>query len=440
VSGPEVCVACEGKESGEGCDDGQASTAGDLCVEGKCLGWTLAQYDAPGLPEMTAFVDVDHASGSFLAVGHSSGGDGAPVTAWAVTLEAGEVAKYHVDSERTDVVFTRVSNNLAAGVAQGTLKASFFDGAAWEQDQILEETLEGLTPHFGTLGDMWGARLKHKAVAGKDEDLYLLAGRSFGNAKAVARHCTRTSSGGAITWDCPKMAIAEYEAFEHPRGVWGVVAPPAPCADSESCTMAFQQAFMVANGSSGAQATPYLDWYEAAGLDVWSWNVGSPSDLWDTSDWTAIAGSGADEVWAVGTGGLLSRHDWAQPEGGDPQIVGLPIAGADELQFRAVVLSDGFLFAAGERDEEFQQNGQAFVKRTLFVVAHDLAEPVGIDSSWSYHALHEATAPCGADCATTAVELGEISGAAASGGQVYLVGSAGTGPAATKGGVFFLQM
>ncbi len=410
-SGADICAPCKNLQDGDGCNDGDPATLADMCVEGACVGWTRADFEPRPTTISGALTDVSWSSGQFLAVGHdqaTSGGNEMKVFTWAVTLDGGDVAQYHDDSERKDTIYVAVSNDLAIG-ADGA--ATHLDGTWAEADELEELLDEGI--HFDEVRALWGGRFQEMSNGEPQVDRWWFLGRNVANTLGLTKLCTREAwPGGAVSWECENMLMDTYAEYEFPAAMDAVLEP----GDGG---WQIDKAYLVSDAISqlGDPTTYWLDAFTTSDLDEWNF-LGYLSDPppyhqnWD--DVTAVSGN---QAWAVGSRGLIARIHGTQINkisASNPSLT--------QTDWTSAFTLGDLLVITGVRTTDAYSPQGLQRTRTFLVRTHRGTSP---NTGWVSHTLGSVSTLCiGWYNCDAIVNGNHLTESAAQGAEAYLVGRA----------------
>ncbi len=411
--GQDVCEPCTGLQDGQACNDDNPTTLADMCLQGACVGWTRADFEPRASTVSGAMNDVAWSAGQFLAVGRDeasgNGGDGAYT--WAVTLDGGDVALYHDDSERTDTVYVAVSNGLAVG-ANGA--ASHYDGAWAHADELEALLQEGI--NLDEVRAVWGGRFADLSDDSPQTDRWWLLGRNAADTLGLTKLCTRTEwAGGAVSWECENMYLDTYAEYEYPAAMDAVLTTAGGGGGWQ-----IDKAYMVSDAISQLSdpTTYWLDAFTTTALDEWNF-LGYLSDPppyaqnWD--DVVAVTGS---QAWAVGSRGLIARIQG----NGIQKIATSGSPSLTQADWTSAFTLGGLLVITGVKTQDTYTPQGLQRTRSFLIRTHRGNNP---DSGWDNHTLGSVSTLCGAWIPCDAIVNGNhLTESASHGSEAYLVGRA----------------
>ncbi|MFH1531578.1 MAG: hypothetical protein ABIK09_12695 [Pseudomonadota bacterium] len=406
--GANVCAPCDGLQDGDACSDGKQATLADMCVQGACVGWTRADFEPRPGTLSGALTDVAWSSGQFLAVGRDTAGvgGGQETYTWAVTLDGGDVALYHDDSERMDTIYVAVSNDLAVG-ADGS--ASHYDGT-WSEAGELEGLLdEGIS--FSGIRSLWGGRFANLSNGAPRIDRWWFLGRNVANTLGLTKLCTREAwPGGAVSWECENMLMDTYAEYEYPAAMDALLKP-------QGAGWQLNKAYLVSDAISqlGDTTTHWLDAFTTSDLDDWNF-LGYLSDPPPYGqDWDDVAAINGNDAWAVGSRGLIARIHSNQLDkisASSPSLA--------QTDWTSAFPLGGLLVITGVRTTDAYSNQGLQRTRTFLVRTH---RGTNQDTGWVNHTLGSVSTLCAGVWGCNAIVDGNhLTESAAHGSEAYLVG------------------
>ena len=409
--GGDLCAPCVGLQDGQACNDDDPTTLADMCVAGACVGWTRADFEPRATTISGALHDVAWSQGQFLAVGEDAAmsSDGAAQYTWAVTLDGGDVALYHEDSERTDTVYVAVSNDLAVG-ANGA--ASHYDGT-WADAGDLEDLLEeGIS--LDAVRALWGGRFSNLSNNSPRIDRWWFLGRNVADTLGLTKLCTRTEwAGGAVSWDCENMYMDTYAEYEYPSAMDAVLK-------SSGGGWELSKAYLVSDAISQLSdpTTYWLDAFTTTDLEAWNF-LGYLSDPPPYGqNWDDVVALGGNTAWAVGSQGLVARIQGNGIEkvstSGSPSLT--------QADWTSAFTLGDLLVITGVRTQDAYSPQGLQRTRHFLIRTHRGNNP---NSGWDLHSLGSVSTLCSVWTPCNAIVTGNhLTESASHGGEAYLVGRA----------------
>lgn len=341
---------------GTACDDGAAATVGDACVAGRCAGWTLVTWRDRS--RATRLEGVTWSRDAFYAIGRSHDDARDADEAFVARLDADGGPAPVAGAVRNDTVYARVNGGVAVG-AGGAV--TVHEDAGWARSTGLEEALAGLAVPPDALSGVWPATWTVPPDGGSATlRAVWFAGRSA-TAEPASPWLARCAGPADAAWSC--TWLGEEPAFRDEGGldaVAGFVSALDPCPDASAplCADPDRSMAFAAGPSAGGAAAPTLYRGRPDGNDE-SWRDTRTLDGL-TGAFRDLLGSGPEDVWGVGTDGLLVRWNGAGWVPGAAAVAGWDLNG---------VWSSGsvVLVAASQQERDGGPNGDLVLRLSLFV-------------------------------------------------------------------------
>ena len=296
TGGQIVCGPCQDKAQGEGCDDEDPDTVGDMCLDSVCLGFVVQTVLPEGAAGAAALDRVTWMEGDFFTTGRDVGATdptGDLARGWVAVLGADFVEVLPntlLQGER----YTVLTDRLAA-TDGGSL--AFLDGdGAWYLESQLADAFDAASV-VGVNGPIdpqtilagWGG-------AHDDHGLYYLAGRD--DLQSWVLRCDFSAGDG--TQSCQEESISySFYGDELPRAMhgWGL---DVDAADLDA-------AIVLADFDTGAVKDPLFNdaiWREGPN-PFFPWILSFFDDSGSDSISRDVHGSADDNLWWAGTDGLI---------------------------------------------------------------------------------------------------------------------------------------
>jgi len=408
--GEDVCAPCDALLDGDPCNDGDATTLADMCVEGACVGWTRANYAPRDDTVSGGLNDVTWSAGQFLAVGQDVAGGYGDLEqyTWAVTLDGGDVALYHDDSEREDTVYVAVSNGLAVG-ADGA--ASHYDGTWSDADELEELLEEGI--NLDEVRAIWGGRFQSMSNGEPQVDRWWFLGRNVADTLGLTKLCEREAwPGGAVSWECDDMYMDTYAEYEYPAAMDAILK-------GGNGSWEVNKGFLVSDAISqlGDTTTYWLDAFTTTGLSVWNF-LGYLSDPPPyQQNWDDVAALSGNQAYAVGSNGLIARI-----HGNNITKISASSPSLTQTDWTSATTIGGLLVITGVRTQDAYSPQGMQRTRYFMVRTHRGNDP---NAGWNSHNLGSVSTLCGGWTPCDAIiDDNHLTESAAHGGDAYLVGRA----------------
>ena len=398
----DLCGECAGKPDYSACNDGDPATVVDVCVSSGCVGFARSLWKPGGGTTAASSLDgMAIIDDQVLAIGWRLSTQ-SKTTTFVAQLAPGQAPSIEPTSERGDTIYTSIHHRVAVGLDG---RVSFLSGSGWSTSPGLQAAVKTV-PGVGDLTAVWGATVKG-ATAETTKDLWYIGGVKPDKASPWLARCAREEdlTGTGFKWYCENQSTFEPVAAA-PGALWGATAP---CGTKPCTPGGIALAVVLGNKLPGYADNVIYETVGGAGSTFTQKAVieGLPDDRFSSID-----GSGPDDVWAVGTKGLLARRTaagWSK----------LSVLGSVEplIDLESVHVFDGRVYAVGERH--------------IYTDAKDAVELVFVTAPTSATQADEvqvtvlSTHECmGADCA-----IGEdvhtnnaLLGVLVHGGAVHVVG------------------
>ncbi|MFT7622446.1 MAG: hypothetical protein ACI9WU_001619 [Myxococcota bacterium] len=344
---------CSGLPPGSSCNDGDADTVGDMCLDGGCAGFSVHINN----PSDESRLDrVRYFQGAWWATGsdENDGGRG-----WIAQLGSGGVGIMQntvVFEDEYTVLTDRVGTTSDGYIL-------FHQNGGWQTSNGLQDNFDNGPVNPWGITAAWGAVLP--IIGGG----YYLAGQSEGNSgnlEAWIMWCSTSTFVGCISHTVDGGGIG-FEDNEIPRAMTGWLLGANPLDFNTLGKM------LAADYSDDGESPPY--WNDAFA------NEGA-STQWSLSHTDFSGGSqvsvdmhGTDDanVWWTGTGGLL-RGRWNQGDGTGWNDLTNMVSGQSDYDFTGVYTDADVVLVAATRDGADQ--------RDFSLVVHDQSGSHDSASSW----------------------------------------------------------
>lgn len=372
-----VDTQCVGKEAGTACDDGQASTSADLCLDGECRGFVTTRVAADDVDELVdlSIDEIDHGPDGWSAIFSAVDGDGQHGHLLArVTAPASPVAY--------------------PATLQGMPFHGLYNGLVTDEEGYLWQFLNG----GWTYDNPW-------------DDAVWLTGRGYGRG-LWSMQDTRASSDTRRVWvvgddgidewirychdesgevECFEQELDDFDPSSLPVAIAGV-----PACDQSGC----QRARLALAADAWSDGEAFNDTFDNADGEDGTWDKGAVPGSPAARHSRAIAGWGdasQAQFLAVGTSGYLVHRraggSWSQP---------LALKEAQSTRtFTGVVASGGLVAVVAHRSAG---GGQ----RAFELWTAPARKDVEVAANWTVHALLVAPAADGAGPLDVDVAQGEV--------------------------------
>ena len=377
-------VACVNQDAGAACDDGDAATTGDLCLQGYCLGFTLTRVPAATVPGQAglAISEVDQVGDAWWAVFWTVDDDYDPAYSIVEITDPADPAVAYTGSSAL-----RGLRHGFVGDQAGRLRTA---ATGWSTSNVWDSGLGD--SERGVIRSLW---------ANPGRSALWVVGQS--GSDDWLRYCAR--SGQQVA--CAKQELDDFQPSSIPRAIAGLehaCAPGVDACDSRVLVVG-------ADGPSGQASGGYFkDAYE---------NVGGTDEVWAQSyipqspsaDVTVTATAWGDgDFLLAGTGGFM-RH--RRPDGSWSSNLLDILGGMTQRTFTGAWAGHGVVALSAYRVAD----GQA--KWELWTCPQSKSVEVG--SNWTIHLL-------GSGPNSDTVGLYDVRGGA--GGELRAVGAALSGDGA----------
>ena len=138
VPGCEQNVGCDQNSSGKPCNDGDASTFADVCVQGICRGFELQRINASKATGNIIYSDTDRALGRWFLTSSRTGGDSGTAHLIEQYDEVG-VSPVKLKGSSAALPYNSIDNGFAVS-ADGILRE--FLGQDWSSDTPVAQALK----------------------------------------------------------------------------------------------------------------------------------------------------------------------------------------------------------------------------------------------------------------------------------------------------------
>ena len=352
----DAALGCVNTPVPGACDDEDAQTTADMCIDGVCAGFTQAVVKPTGAGKHNFLQHVTWSDGAFYLTGGDNGNGGFN-KGWLAKLV--DDLPVLIGDKLSGEHFTAITHDAAVTDA-GTIRVR--DGDSWPLTSGLVTAFQLLKPTAVSIDAIWGAD-----YAG--EHVYYLAGRDATSEDAWLIYCDGSGCVEQVT------KFPGFAAAEEPRAMsgWvsGGVLRPTLVSDYPEGDLWSNDAFSHAGPSNSQWETTFLDLTSASHMS---------RDIHVTSD---------ENMWHVGTGGLLRAS--AVPTPDDNKFLELVnvIPAQGSYDFHGVWSDDQRVLIVGNRLDD--DGGVTLVLLDL-LVGSDPANP----GSWTVTELAEV--PAGAAC------------------------------------------
>ena len=313
---------------------------------------------------------------------------------------------------------TRLSHGLAVGTTDDGVRVLRKGVGGWTKDEGLTTALNAMNSIFGTLGDVWGARLLGEN--GESQDAYWFVGSNIGSATALSRRCSRGSTNtNPLDWNCHNVPYSAYAALDQPVRMSGAVAVPSSCTNPSICAGDLLGITHVANGLQASEGgTAYLDWFDSDVGDAWEWNSASLANTTGSQEWRSVVRLEDGTAWGVGVGGLVAYYN------GNLTPVSITIPEVEGVDWYAATAVDGILIITGIRKNVTAGSAGTVVEVSLVVATHDLQSTPADPDFWFADTVHQWNVTCqSAQCTEQELNPLKIEAASSGNGRAYVVGS-----------------
>lgn len=287
---------------GGACDDGDARTVTDVCTNGVCRGWTVTWWR--DLDRETRLEGVSWSRDGFFAAGRS-GADGTEAAFLASLPVAGEPARL----PGTDLPGGRW-RRMNGGVAVGTgAHVAVHESWGWDSESAIADAVAALdAPAPAALRGVWRTAWTAGDNGATVDAVWLSGERSSPDATLPAAWLARCASVGGAPWGCVWLGDAPAFRDDHAlEAVAAFVTPLTACAAGDA-PLCFDP-----DGSLAAATGASVDGTTAAGL--YRGRLDGNGEAWQDARILGggagvlrdLHGSARDDVWAVGTTGLLAH-------------------------------------------------------------------------------------------------------------------------------------
>jgi hypothetical protein len=291
---------CAGRNAGSTCDDGQSSTAADMCILGKCAGFALTRIAGTTIANQQGLVllEVDFASDAWWALYWML--DGSLDQSFALGRITNPAGPALIAATLQAEPFVGLRDGFA-GDAAGRIWR--FANDAWTNDSGWDEALK--TSERGIVTHLWTAR--DLSATGTPGTRHLWA---VGESDGVEwlRYCV----DGSNTVTCEAQELDDFDDSSIPQALAGT-----PLCDATGACEGFE---LILGADAWAGGSFYNDTYENADGTASLWAQGRiPENAANRTTEAVIGwGSSADAQYLVaGTNGYLvhRRIDgaWSNP-------------------------------------------------------------------------------------------------------------------------------